>query len=82
MHVMRINIHTALKGAPQTIVFDSDVFLDVTLIADWKAIKMYKRIIIFLSHLNYPLIFRVASSSFLKLLAFVGSRSCCGFWLE
>jgi hypothetical protein len=41
MHVMRASVHTALLGSrPGSLVFNRDMFLNVPLIADWKAITM------------------------------------------
>jgi hypothetical protein len=41
MHVMRASVHTTLLGSsPGSLVFNRDMFLNVPLIADWKAITM------------------------------------------
>merc|ERR1712051_619215 len=46
MHAMRTNIHTTLKGAPVALVFGRDMFLDIPLISDWKAIQLDRRTIV------------------------------------
>lgn len=38
MHAMRAGVHTTLGSSPGSLVFNRDMFLNVPLIADWKAI--------------------------------------------
>ena len=38
MHAMRAGVHTTLGSSPGSLVFNRDMFLNIPLIADWKAI--------------------------------------------
>ena len=40
MHAMRAGVHTPLGSSPGSLVFNRDMFLNIPLIADWKAITM------------------------------------------
>ncbi len=38
MHAMRVGVHTTLGSSPGNLVFNRDMFLNISLIADWHAI--------------------------------------------
>ena len=46
MHYMRVNITTTLKGPPGSLVFGRYMFLDITLIADWKMIQQHRQTLV------------------------------------
>ena len=43
MHSTSVNVTTALKGSPVSLVFGSDMFLDTPLIDDWKMIQQHRQ---------------------------------------
>ena len=43
MHSMRLKFTATLKGSPGSLVFGRDMFLDITLIADWKIIQQHRQ---------------------------------------
>jgi hypothetical protein len=40
MHAMRVGIHSTMGSSPGKLVFNSDMFLNIPLIADWHAITL------------------------------------------
>jgi hypothetical protein len=40
MHAMRVGIHSTMGSSPGNLVFNEDMFLNITLIADWHAITL------------------------------------------
>ena len=46
MHSMRVNVTTTLNGSPGSSVFSRDMFLDITVIADWKMIQQHRQTLV------------------------------------
>ncbi len=46
MHAKRVGIHTTLGSSPGNLVFDRDMFLNISLIANWHGITLQRE------HLN------------------------------
>ena len=46
MHLRRVNVTNKLKGSPGSLVFGRDMFLDISLIADWKMIHQHRQTLV------------------------------------